>query len=60
MKAMELRKKSSEDLSSLLRERRLRREELISALRQKRAENVRELRMVRKDIARILTIIKEK
>ena len=56
MKAIELRKKSSDELRALLREKTLRREELILMLRQKKAKNVKELRDVRKDIARILTV----
>lgn len=56
MKALELRKKSPEELSALLRECEMRREELILLLAQKKAKNVKELRGVKKDIARIKTI----
>ncbi|MEK9148125.1 MAG: 50S ribosomal protein L29 [Patescibacteria group bacterium] len=59
MKTIELRKKSSGELRELLRDKRLRREELQVLLRQKKVKNVKELRFVRKDIARILTILKE-
>lgn len=57
MKAVELRGKSAGELKALLNERRLRREELMLALAQKKAKNVKELRGVKKDIARILTIL---
>jgi len=59
MMAIELRKKSSDELRTLLRERQLRRDDLSAALHQKKAKNVKELREVRKDIARIMTIINE-
>ena len=55
MRAIELRKKSTDELAGLLRERLLRREELGPLLRQKKSKNVKELRAVRRDIARILT-----
>ena len=59
MKALELRKKSADELGALLRDKRLRREELQVLLRQKKVKNVKELRLVGRDIARILTILKE-
>jgi len=59
MKAIELRKKSPDELRALLRERQLRGEELREAVRQKKVKNVKELRGVRKDIARIMTLINE-
>lgn len=59
MKPSELRKKSPDELRSLLREELLRRESATLALRQKKAKNVKELRIVRKDIARIHTILQE-
>ena len=55
MRAIELRKKSKDELAGLLRERLLRREELGPLLRQKKSKNVKELGAVRRDIARILT-----
>ena len=55
MRAIELRKKSTDELAGLLRERLLRREELGPLLRQKKSKNVKELGAVRRDIARILT-----
>ncbi len=59
MKSPELRKKSPDELRSLLREELLRRESVTLALRQKKAKNVKELRVVRKQIARIHTILQE-
>ena len=59
MKPSELRKKSPEDLRLLLREELLRREAVMLSLRQKKAKNVKELRFVRKDIARIQTVLRE-
>ena len=56
MKALELRKKSPQELNALLRECEMRREELILLLAQKKAKNVKELYGVKKDIARIKTI----
>ncbi|OHA08976.1 MAG: 50S ribosomal protein L29 [Candidatus Sungbacteria bacterium RIFCSPLOWO2_01_FULL_59_16] len=58
MKAVLLRKKSAEELRAFLREKRLRREELELDIRQKKAKNVKEIREVRKDIARILTLLR--
>ncbi len=59
MKAPELRKKSVEEMKTLLHEKLLRREELIIALGQKKAKNVKELKYVKKDIARIKTLMAE-
>ncbi len=60
MKTSELRQKPKEELHEVLRERRARAEELRFLLGQKKVKNVRELAEVKKDIARILTILKEK
>ena len=60
MKAIELRKKSIEDMKILLTEKLVRREELIFALHQKKAKNVKELKFVKKDIARIKTLVAER
>jgi ribosomal protein L29 len=57
MKASELRKKTVEELNALARGKALRREELVLLIRQKKAKNVKELREVKKDIARINTIL---
>lgn len=59
MKSNELRKKSPDELRSLLREELLRREAVTLALRQKKVKNVKELWVVRKQIARIHTILQE-
>ncbi|MBI4132039.1 MAG: 50S ribosomal protein L29 [Candidatus Sungbacteria bacterium] len=59
MKALELRKQAKSELTDLLRERLLRREEFASFLRQKKVKNVKELREVRKDIARIKTLLRQ-
>ena len=58
MKIAELRKKTREDLTALLEEKRRRKEELVGLLREKKTKNVKELREVKKDIARILTLMK--
>ena len=59
MKAMELRKKSTPELRTLLREQELRREDLVLLLRQRKVKNVRELRAVKRLIARIHTVMGE-
>ena len=59
MKAVELRRKTEAELKSLLDDKALRMEELVLLLRQKKAKNVRELREVRRDVARIKTVLRE-
>lgn len=59
MKAIELRKKSRDELETLLRETLLRREEAAFSIRQKKTKNVKALRALRRDVARIRTLIKE-
>ena len=59
MKAIELRKKSRDELEILLRETLLRREETAFSIRQKKTKNVKALRALRLDVARIRTLIKE-
>lgn len=59
MKAIELRKKSSDELRSLEREFAIRRETLELLLHQKKLKNVKEISGVKKDIARIKTILAE-
>lgn len=59
MKAFELRKKSKEDLEKILKEKRERLRKLKFDLSLGKLKNVREIRKTKKDIARILTIIKE-
>lgn len=58
MKIIELRKKTREDLTTLLEQKQRRKEELVGLLREKKTKNVKELREVKKDIARILTLMK--
>ena len=58
MKIAELRKKSQKELQELLREKRVRTDELQFLLRQKKVKNVKELFGLKKDIARILTLLK--
>lgn len=57
MKAIELRKMPAHELHALLKEQFLRREELTEALARKQSKNVRELRAVKRDIARIRTVL---
>jgi large subunit ribosomal protein L29 len=59
MKASDLRQKSKEELKDLLREKRARVDELRWQLAQKKMKNVKELSVVKKDIARILTLLRE-
>jgi large subunit ribosomal protein L29 len=59
MKAAELRKKSKEELEKILKEKRERLQKLRFDLSLGKLKNVREIRQTKKDIARILTIIKE-
>ena len=58
MKITELRKKSKEELRELLEERKTRLNELKFSLAQKKAKNVKEPAQIKKDIARILTLLK--
>lgn len=58
MKTTDLRGKSEGELKEILQEKRQRVDELIFLLRQKKVKNVKELSLVRKDIARILTLLK--
>jgi len=60
MKAKELRSKTKEELQQLLREKRERLQRLRFDLASGRVKNVKEVREVKKDIARILTILHEK
>jgi len=59
MKASDLRQKSKQELKDLLREKRARVDELRWQLAQKKMKNVKELSVVKKDIARILTLLRE-
>lgn len=59
MKAAELRKKSNTKLEELLLQKRERLGKLRFSLASGRVKNVREIKKVQRDIARILTILKE-
>ncbi len=59
MKASECIKKTPEELKDLLGDKRARAEELSFLLSQKKVKNVKELREVRKDVARILTVLRK-
>ena len=60
MKSTELRKKSKTELEKLLREQRERLRDLRFGLASGKIKNVREIRKIKKDIARILTLLIEK
>lgn len=60
MRANELQQKSKEELQEILQERRRRLDDLRWQLSQKKVKNVKELKEVKKDIARILTFLKLK
>lgn len=60
MKAKELRKKAKEELEKMLIEKRKRLLQLRFDLKAGKVKNIREIRETKKDIARILTILKEK
>lgn len=59
VKIKELRTKSHDALRELLFEKKSRVDELHFLLRQKKIKNVKELSAVRKDIARIYTVLRE-
>jgi len=59
MKPLEIRKKSKEDIEKNLNELRKNLSELLFKLAANKLKNVREIRNVKKDIARLLTILKE-
>lgn len=59
MKFTELRQKSKTELQKLLKDYREKLRELHFDLAAARLKNVREIRKIRKDIARILTLLKE-
>jgi len=58
MKIKELRQKSKVELKELLEEKRTRLAELRFLLHQKKVKNVKESAAVKKDIARILTLLR--
>jgi len=59
MKSVELRKKTKNQLDKLLLEKQERLRQLRFDLASGKLKNVREIRHIKKDIARILTLIKE-
>ncbi|OHA06932.1 MAG: 50S ribosomal protein L29 [Candidatus Sungbacteria bacterium RIFCSPLOWO2_01_FULL_47_10] len=59
MKAIELKQKPREELDDMLLERRKRLEELTFLSSQGKVKNVKEMSGVKKDIARILTLLRE-
>ena len=59
MKITELRKKTKEELHNLLWGKRTRLNELKFLLAQKKVKNVKESAQIKKDIARILTLLKK-
>ncbi len=60
MKTQDFRNKSEEELHSLLRQKREALRQLRFDLVAGKVKNLREIRAVKKDIARILTVINEK
>jgi len=57
MKMIDLRQKSKEELTSLMHEKQLRMDDLGFLLHTSKVKNVKETAAIRKDIARIKTII---
>ncbi|MEX2008487.1 MAG: 50S ribosomal protein L29 [Candidatus Spechtbacterales bacterium] len=60
MDAKELRQKSDQELSSMLNEKKARSVELSFSVVGGNVKNVREIRSLKKDIARITTILNER
>lgn len=60
MEIKEIRIKSESELNHLLADCRKKLDELMFRARQKQLKNIREIRIVRKDIAKIMTILKQK
>jgi large subunit ribosomal protein L29 len=60
MKAQELRKKSKEELEKILKEKREHLQKLKFDLSLGKLKNVKEIGQTKKDIARILTILRQK
>ena len=58
MKIQELRKKTKKELNQVLREKREKLRQLRFNLASGKVKNVKEIHMVKKDIARILTLMK--
>ncbi|MEK7653231.1 MAG: 50S ribosomal protein L29 [Patescibacteria group bacterium] len=60
MELKEIRLKSIEELNQTLKEMQSKLDDLNFKVRQKQLKNMREVRVIKKDIARILTVIKQK
>ncbi len=60
MKAKELREKTTKELHQLLKELREKIVKLRFDMASGKVKNIREIRFIKKDIARILTILKER
>jgi large subunit ribosomal protein L29 len=60
MKANDLRKKKKEELENLLKEKREKLAKLKLDLSLGKLKNVKEIKEIKKDIAKILTVLKEK
>ena len=60
MKPNELRQKSKEELDTLLAQMRGRMAELRELVQQKKVKNVKEVPAVKRDIARIMTLLKQR
>ncbi|OGZ96820.1 MAG: 50S ribosomal protein L29 [Candidatus Sungbacteria bacterium RIFCSPLOWO2_02_FULL_51_17] len=58
MKALDLKKRSDKELHGLLEEKRARLEELSFLMAQGKVKNVKESAALKKDIARIFTVLK--
>jgi large subunit ribosomal protein L29 len=59
MKSAEIKKKSKEDLKKMVKEMREKLRALRFDLAAGKVKNVREIRLIKKDIAKILTILRE-
>lgn len=59
MKTIELKQKSKDELTALVRDGQSRIEELRFLLRQNKIKNTKEIRNIKKDIARMMTIIQQ-
>lgn len=60
MEIKELRLKEITELNQLLKDNRKKLDDLRFKIKQGQLKNIREIRFVKKDIAKILTVIKEK
>lgn len=57
MKTSELKKQTAQELENLLKEKRHALEELAFSMHQNKVKNIKEKGMLKKDIARILTLL---